>query len=51
VEIARPKQYPDVELVPVEPSQADPEHTYVPPHRYTYEDHRVNLRPAEWPVS
>jgi len=51
VEVARPKQYPDVALVPVEPSQPDPDHTYVPPHRYTYEDHRVNLRPAEWPVS
>lgn len=48
VEIARAKRYPDVTLVPVEP--VDPVHTYVPPHRYTYEDHRVNLRPAEWPL-
>ncbi len=48
VEIARPKRYPDVELMPVEP--VEPVHTYVPPHRYTYEDHRVNLRPAEWPL-
>ena len=48
VEIARAKRYPDVELIPVEP--VDPVHTYVPPHRYTYEDHRVNLRPAEWPL-
>ncbi|HEX8108956.1 MAG TPA: universal stress protein [Kofleriaceae bacterium] len=48
VEIARAKQYPDVVLLPVEP--VDPVHTYVPPHRYTYEDHRVNLRPAEWPL-
>lgn len=48
VEIARAKQYPDVMLLPVEP--VDPIHTYVPPHRYTYEDHRVNLRPAEWPL-
>jgi len=48
VEIARPKRYPDVTLIPVEP--VDPVHTYVPPHRYTYEDHRVNLRPAEWPL-
>lgn len=48
VEIARAKRYPDVVLMPVEP--VDPVHTYVPPHRYTYEDHRVNLRPAEWPL-
>jgi len=48
VEIARAKRYPEVTLVPVEP--VDPVHTYVPPHRYTYEDHRVNLRPAEWPL-
>ena len=48
VEIARAKRYPEVELMPVEP--IDPVHTYVPPHRYTYEDHRVNLRPAEWPL-
>lgn len=48
VEIARAKRYPDVMLMPVEP--VDPVHTYVPPHRYTYEDHRVSLRPAEWPL-
>ena len=48
VEVARPKKYRDVELVPVE--EVDRPHTYVPPHRYTYEDHRVNLRPAEWPL-
>jgi len=48
VEIARAKRYPEVTLMPVEP--VDPVHTYVPPHRYIYEDHRVNLRPAEWPL-
>lgn len=48
VEVARPKTYPDVERVPVE---ATPEDAGVPPHHYTYEDHRVNLRPAEWPLS
>jgi nucleotide-binding universal stress UspA family protein len=47
VEVARPKRYPEVDLLPVEAT--DPEHN-VPPHRYTYEDHRVNLRPAEWPL-
>lgn len=51
VEVARPKQYAEVELTPVEPVDPNaPRHAYVPPHRYTYEDHRVNLRPAEWPL-
>jgi nucleotide-binding universal stress UspA family protein len=48
VEVARPKRYAEVVLLPVEP--VDPVRGYVPPHRYTYEDHRVNLRPAEWPL-
>jgi hypothetical protein len=48
VEVARPKQYSEVELMPVE--TIEPPHRYVPPHRYTYEDHRVNLRPVEWPL-
>jgi hypothetical protein len=51
VEVARPKRYAEVALLPIEPvDPAQPRHTYVPPHRYTYEDHRVNLRPAEWPL-
>jgi nucleotide-binding universal stress UspA family protein len=48
VEVARPKRYSEVELIAIE--EVEPHHTYVPPHRYTYEDHRVNLRPAEWPL-
>jgi nucleotide-binding universal stress UspA family protein len=51
VEVARAKRYPEVKLLQIEdvdPNQ--PHHTYVPPHRYTYEDRRVNLRPAEWPL-
>jgi nucleotide-binding universal stress UspA family protein len=48
VEVARPKTYSDVELVQVDP--LDPQHSYVPPHRYTYEDHRASLRPVEWPL-
>lgn len=49
VEVARDKKYADVELIPVVEDD-HPHHTYVPPHRYTYEDHRVNLRPNEWPL-
>jgi nucleotide-binding universal stress UspA family protein len=51
VEVARPKRYAEVALMPIEAVGEDqPHHRYVPPHRYTYEDHRVNLRPAEWPL-
>lgn len=50
VEVARPKKYAEVELMPIETVEPDHSHPYVPPHRYTYEDHRVNLRPAEWPL-
>lgn len=51
VEIARPKKYADVELLPVvDATPEDHGHPYIPPHRYTYEDRRVNLRPPEWPL-
>jgi len=49
VEVARPKRYPEVEVIPIE--VLEPEPHGLPPHRYTYEDHRVSLRPAEWPLS
>lgn len=49
VEVARTKQYADVELLPIV-EVAGNDHTYVPPHRYEYADHRVLLRPAEWPL-
>lgn len=49
VEVARPKEYADVNLLPVVETEPG-NHTYVPPHRYEYEDHRVLLRPAEWPL-
>ena len=51
VEIARPKKYADVELLAVAGAEdGDHGHPYIPPHRYTYEDRRVNLRPPEWPL-
>lgn len=49
VEVARPKRYAEVELLPIVEIEAS-NHTYLPPHRYEYEDHRVLLRPAEWPL-
>lgn len=49
VEVARPKAYRDVELMHVVVVEPD-HHRYLPPHRYTYEDHRVELRPTDWPL-
>jgi nucleotide-binding universal stress UspA family protein len=48
VEVARAKQYADKELP--DPAVLD-EHRFVPPHRYQYADHRVLLRPTDWPLS
>lgn len=49
VEVARPKAYRDVAFTPV--VEVEPDHTpYVPPHRYTYDDHRVEMRPNDWPL-
>lgn len=48
VEVARAKSYDHVELVNI--VEVEPHHTYVPPHRYSYEDRRLELRPAEWPL-
>lgn len=48
VEVARPKTYDYVALASV--VEVEPHHTYVPPHRYSYEDHRLELRPDAWPL-
>jgi len=48
VEVARPKTYDYVELADV--VEVAPHLSYVPPHRYSYEDHRLELRPNEWPL-
>jgi nucleotide-binding universal stress UspA family protein len=48
VEVARATHH--AEPRPIGESAA-PSESRVPPHRYTYEDHRANLRPAEWPLS
>lgn len=49
VEIAREKTYAYVPLLEVVEKEKDP--AYVPPHRYTYEDTRVTLRPNDWPLN
>ncbi|HEX2687414.1 MAG TPA: universal stress protein [Kofleriaceae bacterium] len=48
VEVARPKTYEYVELLEI--SDVEPQHRYVPPHRYTYDTGSLNLRPVEWPL-
>ena len=49
VEVVRPKAYREVELLPMTEVEPD-HHPYIPPHRYRYEDHRVDLRPTDWPL-
>jgi nucleotide-binding universal stress UspA family protein len=48
VEVARPKTYAYVALLDV--VEVEKSGHYVAPHRYTYEDNRVSLRPGEWPL-
>lgn len=48
VMVARPKTYEPVELLEVR--EVEPHLHYVPPHRYYYEDNRMSVRPAEWPI-
>ncbi len=49
VEVARPKLYPDVALLPIVEVSED-HHNYVPPHRYFYEDNRVTCGRRYWPL-
>lgn len=48
VEVARPKTYTPVELLDIYQVESHPH--YIPPHRYTYEAHSVELRPMDWPL-
>ncbi len=49
VEVARPKTYDHVELLQIVDA-AVAHHPYVPPHRYSYQDRRLDVRPADWPL-
>lgn len=50
VMVARPKTYPDVELLKV--TRYDHERApHRAPHCYTYTNRQVLLRPADWPIS
>ena len=48
VEVARPKTYSNVELLKIH--EVEPHLTYIPPHRYSYEDGRLSPLAPEWPV-
>jgi nucleotide-binding universal stress UspA family protein len=48
VEVARPKSYPYVELADI--IEVEPHLSYVPPHRYAYDNHQLEMRPNEWPL-
>ena len=48
VQVARPKTYEHVDLATI--VEVEPHLTYVPPHRYSYEDKRLQQRPAAWPL-
>ncbi len=48
VMVARPKTYPDVELLKI--FEVEPLHEWVKPHRYSYIETRVIKRPLEWPL-
>jgi nucleotide-binding universal stress UspA family protein len=48
VVVARAKSY---EYVPrLEVYEVPPDHKYIAPHRYTYEDNRVEMRPTDFPL-
>jgi nucleotide-binding universal stress UspA family protein len=49
VEVARPKTYGHVDLLDVV-EKREPTHAYVRPHRYSYIDNRLSLRPIDWPL-
>lgn len=48
VEVARPKRYDYVELA--EMREVERHGHYVAPHRYSYEQNRLLLRPSDWPI-
>ena len=48
VEIARAKSYRSVELATM--VEVTPHHSYVPPHRYTYDARCPNARSSDWPL-
>lgn len=50
VMVARAKTYEDVQLMDVTPYEHERQ-AHAHPHRYSYVDNRVLLRPSDWPIS
>jgi nucleotide-binding universal stress UspA family protein len=50
VMVVRPKAYADVDLLKVFLYEHD-RATYAPPHRYSYVETRVIVRPPDWPIN
>lgn len=48
VEVARPRTYAHVDLMDV--TDVEAHHDYVPPHRYSYENRNLSVRPSDWPL-
>jgi hypothetical protein len=48
--VARPKTYGDIDLLHVTRYEHERK-PYSPPHRYTYTNRQVLLRPNDWPLS
>jgi nucleotide-binding universal stress UspA family protein len=48
VEVVRPRTYSHVPLLQM--VEVEQQRTYSPPHRYTYRDKQVTLRPINWPL-
>jgi hypothetical protein len=49
VEVVRPTAYAHVDLCQVIEVERDPK-SYVAPHRYSYEEKRITMRPRNWPL-
>jgi nucleotide-binding universal stress UspA family protein len=50
VMVVRHKAYRDVEMMKIV-DDVHARHTFAKPHRYSYHDNRVQMRPADWPLS
>jgi hypothetical protein len=48
--VVRPKTYREVEMMKIVDDE-HVRHTFAKPHRYSYRDNRVQMRPADWPLN
>jgi nucleotide-binding universal stress UspA family protein len=50
VMVVRPKTYREVEMMKIVDDE-HVRHTFAKPHRYSYHDNRVQMRPPDWPLN